>query len=67
MCLATVKLGAEAARIPWVASDSIAGVPILLSGKDVRWEVPERSIQDADHSVESEAEPLEQEEMEFGR
>ena len=51
---------AEAARIPWVPSDSIARVPILLSGKDVRWEVPERSIQDADRSVESEAEPLEQ-------
>ena len=61
------RVTAQAARIPWVTSDSIARVPLLLSGKDVRWEVPERSIQEADHSVESEAEPLEQEEIEFGR
>ena len=67
MCLATVKLGAEAARIPWVASDSIAGVPILLSGKDVRWEMPERSSHEAEQGMENEAEPLGQEEIEFGR
>lgn len=74
-CEALVKLAdeaggsvtAEAARIPWVTSDSIGRVPLLLSGKDVRWEVPERAIQEADHGVESEAVPLEQEEMEFGR
>lgn len=58
---------ADAARIPWVPSDSIARVPILLSGKDVKWDVPEQLVQEADLSVESEAEPLEQEEMEFGR
>ena len=58
---------AEMARFPWVTSDSVARVPILLSGKNVQWEVPERPIQEADHSVECEAEPLEQDEMEFGR
>lgn len=58
---------AEAARIPWVPSDSIARVPILLSGTDVRWDVPELPTQEADHSAESEVEPLEQEEIEFGR
>ena len=58
---------AETARVPWVTSDSIARVPILLSGRDVRWEVPERSIQESDHSLEGEAESLEQEEVEFGR
>ena len=58
---------AEAARIPWVTSDSIARMPLLLSGKDVRWEVPEQLVQDADLGAENAAAPLEQEEMEFGR
>ena len=57
----------EAARIPWVMSEEIARVPLFFSGQDVRWEVPELPTQEADHSVEREAEPLEQEEIEFGR
>lgn len=57
----------EAARIPWVMSEDIARVPLFFSGQDVRWEVPERPSQEADQGMESEAEPLEQEEIEFGR
>jgi hypothetical protein len=57
----------EAARIPWVMSEDIARVPLFFSGQDVRWEVPELPPQEADHSAESEVEPLEQEEIEFGR
>ena len=54
-------------RIPWVVTDSMAPTQYLLSGPDVTWEVPERSVQAADLGVEAEVEPLEQDEMEFGR
>ena len=58
---------AETARIPWTRTANITPVPLLLCGKDVTWEVPDRPAKDADHGGEIEPEPLEQEEMEFGR
>ena len=67
----TKEMGGEVddthARIPWITSDKVGAVPLILQGTDVTWDVPEGLTQGTEIGDESDAQALEQEEMEFSR